>query len=405
MEEERFGGTADLSLPNQRGSQPYSISGKGLKWSGGGSVRALSELTDGTSSYELFTHVYWQIVTREITSFTELADYLKAVEEGRRKEYVLKAAFPLIREIHWGFFRELNATSHPVLWGQLTRPHPKYDFAGELKRSMTITDIYCAFLDIHGYTALSKSSRDAPLLRLLDLCIETDVKTICRDNHVIGNRARGDEIILIGTSAYDIVNTVTMIADYFGEQRLIRDSALVRKRRGDRLKLPPLSISAGVAGGKKYDSLIITAGGDLSGPVVNLAARLQSRANRISVDSSQILVTETVRMKYQAEAKALFAPMFSASQMAFLDVGSFSFKGVDVRITELLFNPEEMYRLEYGEALERFLDALAGGNWHEQVFTVLCRSGCQCLFCHASLHGGRRERRCESSRPYCGGSV
>ncbi len=334
-------------------------------------MRDLSDLTDSTSSYELFTHIYWRVVSREIGEFSELVEYLGKVEDGRRKDYVLKAIFPLIREIHWGFFRELNAVSHPVLWGQLTRPHAKYSFAGELKRSITITDIYCAFIDIHGYTALSKSSKDAPLLRLLDVCIETDVKIICRDNHVIGNRARGDEIILIGTSAYDVLNTVLMIADYFGDKRLIGDSEIVRKRRNDRLKLPPLNISAGMAGGKKYDSLVITAGGDLSGPVVNLAARMQSRANRISSESSQILVTETVRIKYQAEASKQFATMFSSSQMEFLDVGPFAFKGVEVRITEVLFMESDMYRLEYAKALDAFLYALEGGSWHELIFASL----------------------------------
>lgn len=335
-------------------------------------MRDLTELTDQTTSYEIFTHVYWRIVTREITDFSSLVKYLKPVEEGSRKDYVLKMSFPLIREIHWGFFRELNARTWPKLWGELTRPHHRYDFAGELKRSMTITEIYCAFIDIHGYTALTRSSKDAPLLELLDICIETDVKEICRDNHVIGNRARGDEIILIGTTSYDVVNTVLSIADYFGEKSLPGNLTFVRRRRADRLKLPPLSISAGIAGGKKYDSLLITAGGDLSGPVVNLAARLQSQANNMTSDFCQILVTQTVRMKYETEAGKQFAPMFSASQLAFLDVGTFAFKGVEVSITEVLFNREEMHRLAYEPALEGFLATLGKEAWQDAVFLALC---------------------------------
>ena len=334
-------------------------------------MRDLTELTDKTSSYELFTHVYWQIVTRRITGFAELVDYLSHLEEGSRKQYVLQTAFPLIRELHWGFFRELNAKTYPVLWDQLTRPSDKYPFAGELKRSMTITDIYCGFIDIHGYTAFSKSSKDAPMLRLLDVCIETDIKQICRDNHVMSNRARGDEIILLGTSAYDVVNTVINIADYFGDKHLTRDLDVVRKRRQDRVKLPELSVSAGVAGGKKYDSLVITATGDLSGPVVNTAARLQSRANRISSDDSRILITETVRIKFESEEKKQFAPMFSRGQMAFLDVGTFGFKGVDLRLTEVIIDSGEMYRLKYQSALNRFLETLSGDHWHDSVFIDL----------------------------------
>lgn len=334
-------------------------------------MRDISELNEKTSSYELFTHVYWCLVTRKISDFNQLVDYLEPLENGSRKDYVLKSAFPLIREIHWGFFRELNISTYPILWKELCLPHPRYKFAGELKRSLTITDIYCAFIDLHGYTALSRSSKDAPLLRLLDVCIETDVKRICRDNHVVGNRARGDEIILIGTSACDVVNSVMMIADYFGEKRLTADTEIVRNRRADRLKLPELSISAGIAGGKKYDSLVITAGGDLSGPVVNLAARLQSRANFISGEKSRILITETVRMKYQGEAGKQFAPMFSESQLAFLDVGPFAFKGVEVRITELLYLSEEMHRLDFSGALTAFLESLGSGKWKDSVFLAL----------------------------------
>ncbi len=335
-------------------------------------MRDLSELTETTSSYELFTHVYWRIVTREIKDFASLVEYLKPVAEGARKDYVLKASFPLIREIYWGFFRELNVKTWPLLWGELTRPHPRYPFAGELKRSMTATDIYCAFIDIHGYTALTRSSKDAHLLELLDICIEKDIKEICRDNQVIGNRARGDEIILIGTSAYDMVNTVLIISDYFDEKNLEINSKYIWKRRSDRRQLPRLTISEGIAGGKKYDSLLITTGGDLSGPVVNLAARLQSTANRMTSDDSQLLVTETVRIKYENEADKQFAPLFSSSQLAFLDVGTFAFKGVEVRLSEALFSEGTMHRLAWEPALESFLVTLSKGSWQDGVFQALC---------------------------------
>ncbi len=336
-------------------------------------MRDIKDCTDSTSSYELFTHIYWQIVTRRITGFPELVDYLAHLDEGPRKQYVLQTAFPLIREIHWGFFRELNTKTYPVLWEQLIRPHPVYPFAGELKRSITITDIYCAFVDLHGYTAFSRNTKDAPLLRLLDVCIEDDVKQICRDNHVLSNRARGDEIILIGTSSYDVLNSVGMIADYFGERRFTEKMEIVHRRQRDRLKLPEMTISAGIAGGKKYTSLVITATGDLSGTVVNTAARLQSRASIISAENSRILTTQNVRVKYAAEASSQYAPVFTDSQLAFLDVGPFSFKGVEIRLTEVLMNPGEMYRLEYQEQLDQFVEALKNEHWHDSVFITLAK--------------------------------
>ncbi len=329
----------------------------------------IRDFTERTSSYELFTHIYWRIVNRRLVSFGKLVDYMAGVPEGPKKNYALKAAFRLIREIYWGFFRDLDPKAYPILWNQLTRPHPTYPFAGELKRIMTITDIYCAFVDIHDYTAFcQKAGRNSSMLRLLDICIENDVRQICRDNHVVSNRARGDEIIMISTSAYDITNAVVMIADYLGNRRLTKDTEIVKKRRDDVMKLPELSVSAGIAGGKKYTSLVITSAGDLSGTVVNTAARLQSRANIISSETSRILMTQNVRIKYEKEAGKRFAPMFNDSELAFLDLGPVSFKGVELRLTEAIINPDEMYRLNCREHMETLIDALKIEHWQEKIF-------------------------------------
>ncbi len=332
----------------------------------------IKNFAERTTSYELFTHVYWRIVTRRLVSFSDLLDYMAGVPESPKKEFALKGAFRLIREIHWGFFRDLDPKAYPVLWGQLTRPHPTYPFAGELKRIMTITDIYCAFVDIHDYTVFcQKAGRNSSMLRLLDICIENDVRQICRNNHVVSNRARGDEIIMISTSAYDITNAVVMIADYLGDRKLTRDTEIVKRRRGEATKLPEMTISAGIAGGKKYTSLVITSAGDLSGTVVNTAARLQSRANVISSDTSRILMTQNVKIKYEKEAKQRFAPMFNESELAFLDLGPVSFKGVELRLTEVIIGPGEMYRLGYQDHLNTLLDALKNEHWSDKVFSSM----------------------------------
>jgi hypothetical protein len=65
--------------------------------------------------------------------------------------------------------------------------------------------------------------------------------------------------------------------------------------------------------------------------------------------------------------------VFSERQLAFLDVGAFCFKGVEVRLSEILMDPGEMYRLEYQEQLNQFLEALKHDHWHDSVFTSFAR--------------------------------
>ncbi len=334
-------------------------------------MRDISEYGDNTSPYELFSHIYWCIINRRIRLLSELEAYLSSVPEGSKKEFVFKSAFQMLKEMHWGFFSELDSRNYPVLWKQLTIPHRKYPGIGELKRSMSITDIYVAFIDIHGYTAFCRQhSNHTSMLQLLDNCIENDIRHICRNNHVMGNRARGDEIILVGTSACDVMNTVIMIADYFGNRKLTKDSEIVKKRSDQALKLPEFSISAGVAGGKKYSVLVITAAGDLSGSVVNTAARLQSRASKIAHNRSHILTTNQVIAGYKRGMDKEPGLCLFTEDVGFLDLGSVGFRGVELRLAEVLIDQDQMYRTSYQDSLQKLIDALHG-SWSERTFTCL----------------------------------
>lgn len=337
-----------------------------------GIMRNIREYSDKTSPYELFTHLYGLIINRKIILVSQLETYMARVPEGPAKEFAFTNAFRILKEMHWGFFSGLDAGDYPVLWKQLTVPHPRYPAVGELKRSISITDIYTAFIDIHGYTEFCRThGRNSSMLQLLDNCIENDIRRLCRENHVMGNRARGDEIILVGTSAYDVMNTVIMIADYFGDRKLIKDNDLIQKRSGQAMQLPPLSISAGVAGGKKYAVMVITAAGDLSGSVVNTAARLQGRANKIANDRSHILSTNQVIFSYQKAMKSQPRPRFSEKEAAFLDLGPVEFKGVELRLAEVIIEQDQMYRTGYQDALDKLFDALRCRSWSDRVFASL----------------------------------
>ncbi|MDC7239145.1 MAG: adenylate/guanylate cyclase domain-containing protein [Spirochaetales bacterium] len=297
---------------------------------------------------------------------------MSEVPEGPKKEFAFKSAFQMLKEIHWGFFSDLDAKSYPVLWKQLTIPHRKYPAIGELKRSISITEIFVAFIDIHGYTSFCREHKShTAMLQLLDSCIENDIRQMCRINHVMGNRLRGDEIILVGTSAYDVMNTVIMIADYFGDRKLIRDSEIVKKRNEQILKLPKLTISAGVAGGTRYSVMVITAAGDLSGSVVNTAARLQGRANKVAVNKSHIFTTNQVVAGYKRTMEKSSDPCFSTEDVAFLDLGPVGFKGVELRLAEVLIDQDQMYRTGYQDVLNKLIDALKNHSWSDRAFTSL----------------------------------
>lgn len=335
-------------------------------------MRNIKEYTEKTSPYELFTHIYWTIISRKITLVSELESYMADIPEGPAREFSFKSAFKMLKEMYWGFFSDLDVTNYPVLWKQLTIPFNKYPAVGELKRSMSITDIYTAFIDIHGYTAFCNNhGRSTTMLQLLDSCIENDIRQICRNNQVMGNRARGDEIILVGTSACNVMNTVIMIADYFGDRKLTKDSEIVKKRSEQTLKLPRLSISAGVAGGKKYAVLVITAAGDLSGSVVNTAARLQSRANKIAKNRSHILTTNQVVANYRRGMEKQNCSLISEKDIAILNLGPVEFKGVELHLAEVVIEPEQMYREIYQKNLDLFIDALRCRSWSDRVFVSL----------------------------------
>ncbi len=335
-------------------------------------MTCIEEYSETTSAYELFFFLYNRIIKREITTFEQLVRVVQPVPEGEAKTRVLKNGFLLIIKLNWGFFSQLTPDAYPKLWEQLTVLDRDYHFGADLKRNMTITNIYMSFIDIHGYTSFCLNSGiNTSRLQKLDEFIGTHISQIAKSNHVLSRRMRGDEIILAGSSAVDIVETTVQIADYFSGKKLINSSRFIEFRSSRPSLLPDMTISAGIAGGKKFTPLVVTSDGDLSGTVVNTAARLQGQANKVSKDTNRILTTNHVVGNYIREASERKETLLSENYLDFLNAGYVSFKGVGVTINEIIIDKKERFRMSYQKELLELIDSLKKNLWNEKIFMNL----------------------------------
>jgi hypothetical protein len=146
--------------------------------------------------------------------------------------------------------------------------------------------------------------------------------------------------------------------------------------------LPLFQVSAGIAGGQKYSSLLITIDGDLSGDIVNVAARLQSRANSISPEHNKILVTSHVFQRLKAEAPGL---PHGGKEIDFISTGLMEFKGLSLKVFDLVFPDREPHRLACREALEELYDSLEKGLWKTKVFTDALHLASRLVTCREDL--------------------
>ena len=332
----------------------------------------IEEYSETTSAYELFFFLYNKIIKKEITTFEQLVKAVQTVPEGEAKTRVLKNGFMLIIKLNWGFFSQLSPDTYPKLWKKLTVSDRDYHFGADLKRNMTITNIYMSFIDIHGYTAFClNSGLNTSRLQKLDEFIDKHVNEITRKNHVLCRRMRGDEIILAGTSAIDIVETTVQIADYFSGKKLINSTRFIESRSSRPPLLPDMTISAGIAGGKKFTPLVVTSDGDLSGTVVNTAARLQGQANKISKNKNRILSSNHVVGNYIREASGRKGTLLEENHLDFFNGGYVSFKGVGVTINEVIINKKECCRMSYQKELLDLVDSLKKNLWNDKIFTNL----------------------------------
>jgi class 3 adenylate cyclase len=321
------------------------------------------------SELKLFYHLYRLIVGGQIRTFAALVDAMDEHDCSFIPDKVLMHAFRLIKELHWGFFKDITREQFPRLWSELVLPHRTFPEAGDLKRNTTISAIYVALLDIHGYTKFcQESKRNLSRMRKLDEFLHAGVRRIAGRNQAVGHRERGDEIIVIAASATDAVKTTLEIIDSFSRRSMLKGIGVERDREESQDYLPDFRVSAGIAGGNLTTPLIITESGLLSGFLINTAARLQSRANELAPTESKCLVTLFVYKAFQKDGQLRPQPIHQKGALAFLDHGTVAFKGVSVATYEVLFRKKDRYRAKYDEQLTILYDSVKKGRWKERIF-------------------------------------
>ena len=328
----------------------------------------------------LFYQLCQKCLNRDITTFSSLVEYVSQLKVPFDPHRVLIQVFPLLKELHWGFFKELDRSGYTKLWKELVLAHEEYANAGDLKRNISISNMFVAMLDIHGYTRFCQESRgNLSRLRKLDEFLHDGIKNIARKNCVIANRERGDEIVLVGATATNTLKTALEIINSFSRRSVIKDQALERNRDDYSIILPDFKITAGLAGGHLSSPLIITESGLLSGFLLNTAAGLQSRANELAPLESKILVTKNVYVSFLKENKIARSDLYSKNIISFFNNGPVVFKGTKIYVYEIIFKKAEKYRLSYVKALEALYSSLDQGLWNHKIFvdlTDLIATGC-----------------------------
>lgn len=321
---------------------------------------------------DLFCHLYDQIMSREISTFSQLASYAAQFRTKFKKQAVMQRCFQLLQELHWGFFRAMSKSNFPRLWKELVVRHETYTFAGDLKRNISVSNIYIALLDIHGYTRFCQESRNnLSKLRKLDHFLSEGIRKIAAENGALAQRERGDEILVVAGSATDILNTVLGIINSFSREPIMRCNAVIRDRTRYGINLPDFKISAGVAGGNISTPLIVTERGNLSGFLLNTAARLQTRANELSPSESRIVTTKTIYTNFVRENQLVKSDLFSSRLLYFFDSGPLEFKGVTISSFEILFREDQKYKQHLAQPLNTLLEAIRSRLWSLKVFTDL----------------------------------
>jgi class 3 adenylate cyclase len=331
-------------------------------------VNDIKEFGPTSSLYELLSHLMDKIISGELATFESLKRYADVLPKGQRADAIFRRAFFLQRRLYWGFFKDVSPESFPNVWSQVVIPDRDYPFAGDLKRFMSIPDVYLCMIDIHGYTKYCHDKRhNMSMLDLLDKMLQVDVPRIAAESGVISKRAHGDEVLLLGASATSVLDAVLRIVEYLSKRRRIAEGPAGKPGAG--FVLPKFFISAGIAGGQTYTSLVITRDGDISGDLVNTAARLQARANRIAPESNKILLTNHVYQKLKGAGVSI-REVDGINKVDFFNTGPIEFKGVKLIVYDTVFLETEAYRLSYRDEMENLYEAIDKEMWKSRIFEV-----------------------------------
>lgn len=326
----------------------------------------IKEFVPSTSPYEILVHLNERIMSGELVTFESLKRYTSLLPEGTKYATILKKAFDLQRRLYWGFFKDVSPDSYPQVWTQVVTQDRDFPFGGDLKRYMSIQGVYVCMIDIHGYTKYCHEHRqNMSMLDLLDRMLQVDVPMLASQSRVISKRAHGDEVLLLGTSASDVLEATLRIVSYFSKRKRLEDGT--SNKSGIEIMLPEFFISAGIAGGQSYASLIITRDGDISGDIVNTAARLQSRANIVAPDTNKILLTSQVYQKLKGSA---VREIDGINKVDFFNANAIEFKGVNLSVYEIIFLDTEAFRISYRDVMEELYSAIDKNMWKSKIFEL-----------------------------------
>jgi hypothetical protein len=335
-------------------------------------VKEIAEYTESVSDHELFSFLYDRVINNEIRTFSALMKCADPILRNPRTHPVILRVFELIKRLHWGFFAGISPATHSRLWRELVLPDKKFADAGDLKRTLSISNLYVAMLDIHGYTKFCQESRkNLSMLHTLDKTINCEIGRIALQCQAVSQRERGDEIVVVAASATDALTATLAIIDYFAKTNRVNDPQINTERSGDAVILPVFKLSAGITGGNTTSPLIITEQGNLSGFLLNTGARLQNRANELSPKESRVMITKQVQMNYLKENSADPCHLFKSDSIYFLDTGVIEFKGVFLPTCEAVFNAEDRYKERFSGELTRLLASIKENLWEQRIYVDL----------------------------------
>jgi len=329
-------------------------------------------MLSSTAELKLFYHLSEKIMAGEFQNFSALHDYSSSLKLSFKTGEVIEKCFLLFKDLRWGFLKELSKSEYGKLWKELILPHPKFSNAGDLKRNISIANIYIAMLDIHGYTRFCQESKsNLSRLRKLDDFLHEGIRKIARSNHALANRERGDEIVVVASSATNCIKTTFEIISTFSKQAVVKDHAVGKSRSDYSIVLPDFKVTAGIAGGNLTTPLIITESGLLSGFLLNTAARLQTLGNELSPKDSKIITTNSVYSSFLKENKVVKSELAAKKVLRFFNAGTVIFKGTKVNCCEIIFNLKEQYRMKYNPSLMTLLESLRQELWKGRVYPDL----------------------------------
>ena len=335
-------------------------------------MKDIIEYNSGMTEYELFSFLYEKVASREITSFSKLRELVTPVMKDKWTHPVIMRVFELLKRLNWGFFANINPSTHKKLWKELVISDKDFPEAGDLKRTLQISNLYIAMVDIHGYTKFCMQSRkNLSMMHTLDWAIENEIRRISAQCCAISQRERGDEMVVVAASATDVLMVTLCIIDYFGKTNVVSNPSISTKRTGNAEALPAFKITAGITGGNTQSPLIITERGNLAGFLLNSGARLQTRANELSPNESRVMIAKHVMMNYEKENSINKSFLALKDTIYFFDTGHIEFKGVMIPTCEVIFDEKERYKEHFSEEMVKLLGSIRDNLWEQRIYQDL----------------------------------